>query len=154
MCNDPATSWPVVIQFTSIDAQTCIEASYVAIHTSPYHPHSCQVIMLVLQTHPQRRYQLRKDQSAGGIVFYANPLIHGFPWSVPDTIANKHVLLSLKKQPFRRYKGSDGALVQTVKRLQNAAEVQRTVNSSSTANANSCLGSWKRAHRVPSLGRV
>ena len=49
-------------------------------------------------------HRLRKDQSAGGIVFYANPLIHGIPWSVPDTIANKHVLLSLKKHPFRRYK--------------------------------------------------
>ena len=65
---------------------------------------------------------LRKDQSAGGIVFYANPLIHGFPWSLPDTIANKHILSSLKKQPFRRYKGSYGALARTVERLRNAAE--------------------------------
>ena len=55
-------------------------------------------------------HRLRKDQCAEGNVFYA------------DTIANKHVLLALKKQPFRRYKGSDGALVRTVERLRNAAE--------------------------------
>ena len=74
---------------------------------------------ICLGTHHHR---LGKDQSAGSIVFYANPLIRGFLWSVPDTIASKHVLLALKKQPFRRYKGSDGALVRTVERLRNAAE--------------------------------
>ena len=31
---------------------------------------------------------------------------------------------------------------------------QRMANSSYTADANSSLGSWKRAHRVPSLGRL
>ncbi|CAI5719346.1 unnamed protein product [Peronospora destructor] len=66
--------------------------------------------------------KLRKVQVARGIVFYANPLIHGFPWSVPDTIANKHVLLALKKQPFRRYKGSDSALTRTLETLQDLAE--------------------------------
>ena len=64
-------------------------------------------------------HRLRKDQCAEGNVFYVNPLIHGFPWSEPDIIANKHVLLALKKQPFRRYNGLDGALVQTVKTLLN-----------------------------------
>ena len=33
-------------------------------------------------------HRLRNYQNAGGIVTYANPLIRGFPWSVPDTIAN------------------------------------------------------------------
>ena len=67
-------------------------------------------------------HRLRKEQRAGDIVFYANPLIHGFPWTVPDTIANKHALLVLKKQPFRHYKGSDGALTQTLETLRNLAE--------------------------------
>ena len=63
-------------------------------------------------------HRLRKDQKEGSIVFYANR----FPWSVTDTIANKHVLLSLKKQPFRWYKVSDGALARTLKTLWNSVE--------------------------------
>ena len=41
---------------------------------------------------------------------------------MPDTIANKHVLLALKKQPFRRYKGSDSALTRTLETLTDSAE--------------------------------
>ena len=52
---------------------------------------------------------------------YASPVIHGFPWCVPDTIANKHVLLALKKQAFRRYKGSEGALTSALQALQDSA---------------------------------
>ena len=65
---------------------------------------------------------LRKDQGAGGIVFHKNPLIHGFPWTVSDTIASKHVLLAYTKQPFRRYKGLDGALARTLETLRNSVE--------------------------------
>ena len=67
-------------------------------------------------------HRLRKDQRTEDIVFYANLLMYEFPWSVLDTIANKHVLLSLKKQPFQRFKGSDGALVRTVERIRHSAE--------------------------------
>ena len=34
---------------------------------------------------------LRRREAAQGIVFYAHPQVHGLPWSVPDSIANKHV---------------------------------------------------------------
>ena len=67
-------------------------------------------------------HRLRKDQVAKVIVFYANPLIHGFPWSVPDTLANKHVLVALKKQPFRWYKGSNSTLARTLETLRLSAE--------------------------------
>ena len=64
---------------------------------------------------------LRQGQDWGGIVFYAHPCIHGFPWSVPDSVANRHVLRAIKKQPFRRFKASRSALASTVQKLRLTA---------------------------------
>ena len=64
---------------------------------------------------------LRQGQDWGGILFYAHPCIHGFPWSVPDSVANRHVLRAIKKQPFRRFKGSRYALASTVQKLRLTA---------------------------------
>ena len=36
--------------------------------------------------------RLRKSHDADGVVFYANSLIHGFSWSMPNTIANKRTI--------------------------------------------------------------
>ena len=63
--------------------------------------------------------RFRKGQNAGVSVIYANPLIYGFPWSEPDTIANKDVLLTLENQPFRRYKGSENTLTRMLETLQD-----------------------------------
>ena len=43
---------------------------------------------------------LLQSAEARGIVFHTRPFLHGLPWSVPDSIANKHVLMALKQQPF------------------------------------------------------
>lgn len=89
----------------------------------------------------------QKENLDEGIVFSANPLIHGFPWSVPETIANMHVLLAIKKQVFRRYKGLESKLSGDASRFGNT---KRVANTNSSADANSSLGSQKRAHFVPS----
>jgi hypothetical protein len=52
------------------------------------------------------RERMRRYQQEGSIVFFAHPLVHGFPWSVKDSVANKHVMKVIKKQPFNRYKGA------------------------------------------------
>ncbi|EGZ20639.1 hypothetical protein PHYSODRAFT_491350 [Phytophthora sojae] len=39
-----------------------------------------------------------------GIVIEATPLLHGFPWLVPEKVRNKRVLQALKKQPFRQFR--------------------------------------------------
>uniref|UniRef100_A0AAV1TSU2 Uncharacterized protein n=1 Tax=Peronospora matthiolae TaxID=2874970 RepID=A0AAV1TSU2_9STRA len=64
---------------------------------------------------------LRQSAAARGIVFYAHPFLHGLPWSDQDSIAYKHVLMALKKQPFRWCKGAGSALTQTVLKLEQAA---------------------------------
>jgi hypothetical protein len=53
---------------------------------------------------------MEKYQHQGSIVFNAHPACHGIRWEVPDTVANKHVLLSLKKQPYQRMKGEGARL--------------------------------------------
>jgi 7-cyano-7-deazaguanine synthase in queuosine biosynthesis len=50
---------------------------------------------------------MQKYQQEGSIVFYAHPLLHGFPWRVRDSISNKHVMKAIKQQPFARYKESE-----------------------------------------------
>jgi hypothetical protein len=62
--------------------------------------------------------KLRDREQDGGIVFNAHPRLHSFPWDVPDTVANKHVLAALKKQAFRRYRGEQHVLSIIVERLQ------------------------------------
>ena len=66
--------------------------------------------------------QLRRAQDAGGIVFQAHPLLHGLSWTVPDSVANRHVLLAIKKQAFRRCKGSGYSLRPTLQGLRVAAQ--------------------------------
>ncbi|OWZ17931.1 RxLR effector protein [Phytophthora megakarya] len=46
--------------------------------------------------------KLRKRQ--GGIVFKANPRIHGFPWSVLNKTRNRLIIQQLKQQIKRRYR--------------------------------------------------
>ncbi|KAE9326617.1 hypothetical protein PR003_g16202 [Phytophthora rubi] len=65
--------------------------------------------------------KLQRYEDEGSIVFNAHPKLHGFPWSVPDTIANKHVLAAIKKQAFRRYRGDGISIGEVVKGLQQAA---------------------------------
>ncbi|GMF24260.1 unnamed protein product [Phytophthora lilii] len=50
-------------------------------------------------------WKLRRMQEDDLIVFYAHPLLHGFPWSVREAIVNKHVYQAVKKQAFQRNKG-------------------------------------------------
>ena len=64
---------------------------------------------------------LRRSQSARGNVLYAHSWIHGLPWSVPDSVANRHVLPTLKTQFFRLWKGSVRALHQIMTRLEISA---------------------------------
>jgi hypothetical protein len=51
--------------------------------------------------------RMQRYQQEGSIMFYAHPHLHGFPWRVSDSIANKHVLKVIKQQPFDRYKRSE-----------------------------------------------
>jgi len=44
------------------------------------------------------------------------------PWSVPDSVANRHVLLAIKKQAFQRCKGSEYSLRPTLQGLRVAAQ--------------------------------
>ena len=39
-----------------------------------------------------------------------------------ESIANAHVLLALKKRPFRWYKGADSRMTKTVERLRDSAQ--------------------------------
>jgi hypothetical protein len=70
----------------------------------------------------QDTQHLRRDELDGGIVFYAHPLLHGVSWSVPETIANKHVVKALKKQPFRRYRGEGPTIAGPIEKLRMAGE--------------------------------
>ena len=65
---------------------------------------------------------IRRSHTSGGIVFLAHSLLHGFPWSVMDSIANTHVLSAIKKQPFRWYKAADSGLYTTIERIRHAAQ--------------------------------
>ena len=64
---------------------------------------------------------LRRSEAAQGNVFHAHSQVQGLPWSVPDSIANKHVQRALKTQPFRLLIGSGMAPTLTVTRLEDAA---------------------------------
>lgn len=55
------------------------------------------------------------------IVFTAHPRLNGMPRKVPDTIANRHVLLALKKQPFPQFIKEEGALTPYLEKLKAAA---------------------------------
>jgi hypothetical protein len=72
-----------------------------------------------LRTEDSRK--LQRKARGGGIVFQAHPTLHSFHWEVPDTTANKHVGVVIKKQAFRRYKGQGIELGKIVKKLQAAA---------------------------------
>jgi hypothetical protein len=72
-----------------------------------------------LRTENSRK--LQRKARGGGIVFQAHPTLHSFHWEVPDTTANKHVGVVIKKQAFRRYKGQGIELGKIVKKLQAAA---------------------------------
>jgi len=66
------------------------------------------------------RRKLSRYEAEGSIVFFAHPWLHRFEWSVPDSIANRHVVNALKKQPFRRYRGDSPSIVGQLKRLEQA----------------------------------
>ncbi|KAE8981596.1 hypothetical protein PR003_g12314 [Phytophthora rubi] len=68
------------------------------------------------------RVKLQRFQDIGSIVFYAHPNAHGMQWSVPDNIANKHVLVALKKQSFRRWKKAEAGLDGQLMRLQGLVQ--------------------------------
>jgi hypothetical protein len=70
--------------------------------------------------HDQQK--LRSHEAEGSIVFYAHPRVHGFEWSVPETIANRHVVQALKKQPFRRFRGDGPSIRGQLRRLEQAAK--------------------------------
>ncbi|KAE9273288.1 hypothetical protein PR003_g29950, partial [Phytophthora rubi] len=63
------------------------------------------------------RTKLRRFQDAGSFGFYAHPRVHSIQWSVPDNIANKHVLTALKQQPFRRCKEAQAGLAAQIDKL-------------------------------------
>jgi hypothetical protein len=65
--------------------------------------------------------KLQKREQEGNIVFNAHPTLHGYPWSVPDAVANKHVFLAIKKHVFREYRGTGGSIKNIVAGLQKAA---------------------------------
>jgi hypothetical protein len=65
--------------------------------------------------------KLRRRENDGDIVVQAHPMLHGFPWEVPDTVANKHVLSALKKLAFRRYRGQHESTKSVVQGLARAA---------------------------------
>jgi hypothetical protein len=65
--------------------------------------------------------KLQKQEQEGNIVFNAHPTLHGYPWSVPDTISNKHVFLAIKKQVFQEYRGTRGSITNIVAGLQQTA---------------------------------
>ncbi|KAE8965141.1 hypothetical protein PR001_g28821, partial [Phytophthora rubi] len=67
------------------------------------------------------RTKLRRFQDAGSIVFCAHPRVHSIQWSVPDNIANKHVLTALKQQPFRRCKEAQAGLAAQIDKLHGLA---------------------------------
>merc|ERR1712137_1316004 len=96
--------------------------------------------------------QLRRAQDAGGIVFQAHPRLHGLPWSVPDSVANRHVLLAITKQ-FR------GARFGIFIATHSAGAPGRCAREcmakrSFTADTTGSMGPWPSAHGVSSLGRV
>ncbi|ETN10387.1 hypothetical protein PPTG_10525 [Phytophthora nicotianae INRA-310] len=66
--------------------------------------------------------QLQQHEYTGAIVFQAHPMLHGFPWTVPDSTANRHVLAAIKKQAFKRYCGDGIKLDATVNHLQQAVQ--------------------------------
>jgi hypothetical protein len=63
--------------------------------------------------------KLQQRQQDGSVVFAAHPGIHGVPWSVKDSIANKHVLKVLKMQPYNRFKGEDKQISKVLDGLQD-----------------------------------
>jgi hypothetical protein len=65
---------------------------------------------------------MEKYQHQGSIVFNAHPACHGIRWEVQDTVANKHVLLSLKNQ---RMKGEGARLDNAIAGLQNAGHASK-----------------------------
>jgi hypothetical protein len=71
---------------------------------------------------------LSRYEEEGGIVFYAHPQIHRFPWSVPDSIANKHVVQALKKLPFRKYRGEGPSVCSQVEKLASSAATNQWQN--------------------------
>merc|ERR1712137_77420 len=97
--------------------------------------------------------QLRRAQDAGGIVFQAHPLLHGLPWSVPDSVANRHVLLAIKKQAFQRCKGSEYSLRPTLQGLRVAAQ-ESAWQYAALQQTPRAVWDHGRAHGVSSMGRV
>jgi hypothetical protein len=74
------------------------------------------------------RKKLMKYDNEGSIVFYAHPAIHSFPWHVAESVANKHVLRAIKKEPYQRYKGAGPALEQQIQRLEALAKTSAWQN--------------------------
>ncbi|EGZ19828.1 hypothetical protein PHYSODRAFT_421265, partial [Phytophthora sojae] len=56
------------------------------------------------------------------LVFQAHPLLHRFPWEVPETVSNCNVLSAIKKLPFKAFKQESGReLRSVVARLETTA---------------------------------
>ncbi|ETI48447.1 hypothetical protein F443_07523, partial [Phytophthora nicotianae P1569] len=66
--------------------------------------------------------KLQQHEYTGASVFQAHPMLHGYPWTVPDSTANRHVLAAIKKQAFKRYCGDGIKLDATVNHLQQAVQ--------------------------------
>ncbi|KAG2768612.1 hypothetical protein JG687_00018682 [Phytophthora cactorum] len=44
------------------------------------------------------------------LVFMAQPDIHRFPWEMEEGIDNKHVVIHIKRQPFKKYQASQSSM--------------------------------------------
>ncbi|POM66370.1 RxLR effector candidate protein, partial [Phytophthora palmivora] len=51
------------------------------------------------------------------IALFAHPQLHRFPWSVPDSVANKHIGAAIKKQVTKRYQQEGPTIKETVQQL-------------------------------------
>lgn len=48
---------------------------------------------------------LLRQEARTGLVFYAHPRLHSFPWSISEAVSNKNVIPALKRQPLDDSKG-------------------------------------------------
>ncbi|EGZ24978.1 hypothetical protein PHYSODRAFT_462503, partial [Phytophthora sojae] len=58
-----------------------------------------------------------------GVVFYAHPSLHQYPWTVEERIKNKHVSKGLKRQAFERFRTElRGGIGVVIERLETQAK--------------------------------
>lgn len=90
---------------------------------------------------------LHRHAEEGSIVFYANPLLHRFPWKVPDSIVNKHVSKALKKQPFKMYCGDGPSLKGQLESLAQAVQSSKWQDAAMQQTPTQL---WQHSHELTS----